>query len=69
MTYTFATLEVSQLAYDEIRSKLLEAGYDQAVLRDRDVELLDMRGIALNRGPEVSWRAVMPANGTRKPRT
>lgn len=49
MTYTFATLEVSAGAYHEIRAKLLEAGYDHAILPERHEgqELIDMRGIAL----------------------
>lgn len=48
-TYTFAKLEVSQQAYDEIREKLVEAGYEHAFGLDDDVELMDMHGIALVR--------------------
>jgi hypothetical protein len=48
MTYTFATLEVSQLAYDEVRAKLLAAGYEHAITSDSsEEELIDMHGIAL----------------------
>jgi hypothetical protein len=48
MTYTFATLEVSRLAYDEVRAKLLEAGYEHAITSDSsEEELIDMHGIAL----------------------
>lgn len=44
MTYTFATLDISQVAYDEIAAKLRAAGYDQAFLEDGQI---DMHGIAL----------------------
>lgn len=50
-TYTFTTLEISREAYDEIRAKLVEAGY-QHTLREEDsdgAELIDMHGIALKR--------------------
>jgi hypothetical protein len=49
MTYTFAKLEVSQAVYDEIRAKLVEAGYEHAFGLDDEVELIDMHGIALVR--------------------
>lgn len=52
MTYTFAKLEVSQFAYDEIRAKLVEAGYEHAFGVDDEVELIDMHGIALVRAPD-----------------
>lgn len=51
-TYTFAKLGVSQSAYDEIREKLVEAGYEHAFGTDDEVELIDMHGIALMRAPE-----------------
>lgn len=44
-THTFATLEVSQAAFDEIEKKLREAGYDHAFVDG----LIDMHGIALER--------------------
>ena len=47
MTYTYAELEISPAAYDEIEAKLKAAGYDQALHDGR----LDMEGIALTRGP------------------
>lgn len=57
MTYTYAVLEVSPAAYQEIRAKLVAAGYQDAVHVDRDggatrrrTELLDMHGIALQEG-------------------
>lgn len=31
MTYTYATMQLSKAAYDEIKSKLLAAGYDHAI--------------------------------------
>jgi microcystin degradation protein MlrC len=45
MTYTFATMAVSGAAFDEIKAKLIEAGYGHAI-RDDGVTL-DMHGIAL----------------------
>lgn len=47
MTYTYAILQVSQAVYDEIRSELTAAGYDQEVLGDKLGPILDMHGIAL----------------------
>lgn len=44
MTYTYATLEISRAAYDEIYEKLKAAGYDSAI---EDEGLIDMHGIAL----------------------
>jgi hypothetical protein len=43
-THTYATLEVSRAAYDEIRKKLEDAGYQHAFHEDG---LIDMHGIAL----------------------
>ena len=51
MTYTFAKLEVSQSTYDEVRAKLVEAGYEHAFGMDDEVELIDMHGIALVPSP------------------
>lgn len=50
MTYTYAILEISQAAYDEIRTKLAEAGYDQAFhTHEGDfTEVIDMHGIGLS---------------------
>lgn len=45
MTYTYALLEVSQTAYDEIAAKLRAAGYDHAFGAEGE---MDMHGIALN---------------------
>ncbi len=50
-THTLATLAVSPDAYTETRDALVVAGYDHAVLTDKDGETLDMTGIALARDP------------------
>jgi hypothetical protein len=49
MTHTYATLEVSRAAYDEIASKLREAGYDHVFIPDRigAAPTIDMHGIGL----------------------
>ena len=49
VTHTYAIMEVSQETFDEIRAKLLEAGYDDQIHPTRylAIELLDMHGIAL----------------------
>lgn len=47
MTYTYAILEVSKAAYDEIYKKLMEAGYNQAFHKDDEAVVIDMHGIAL----------------------
>ena len=48
MTYTFVHLEVSQSVYDEIRAKLVEAGYQHTLVTGSDErEVIDMHGIAL----------------------
>jgi hypothetical protein len=49
VTYTYAILEVSGPAYDEIRKKLEEAGYNHAFDEDGNI---DMRGIALSKEPD-----------------
>lgn len=51
-TYTFATLEVSAEAYDEIKRKLLDAGYQHQIVESdsREGDVVDMHGIGLVRG-------------------
>lgn len=44
MSYTVATMEVSKACFDEIKQKLLEAGYDHAISEDG---MLDMTHIGL----------------------
>ena len=55
MTYTYVTMDVSPAAYEEIKQKLLDAGYHQA-LHDREgrngFPALDMHGIAITCQPE-----------------
>lgn len=50
-THTYAILEVSASAYDEIKSKLEAAGYQHAFHDDKDEDgiVIDMHGIALKR--------------------
>lgn len=43
-THTYVTLEVSQAAYNEIATKLREAGYDHVFGDDGEI---DMHGLAL----------------------
>lgn len=58
-TYTYAVLEVSKAAYDEIRAKLEAAGYQHAFHSDSDhPELIDMNGIAL--APEAEGNSHEP---------
>lgn len=44
MTYTYAELEISRAAWDEIAQKLRAAGYDHAFV---DENTIDMHGIGL----------------------
>jgi hypothetical protein len=46
-THTFAVLEVSQAAYDEIAAKLKAADYGYCFLGSDGVPVIDMGGIAL----------------------
>ena len=46
-THTFATLAVSKAAYEEIKQKLLAAGYQHAIFESDNQEVIDMHGIAL----------------------
>lgn len=57
MTYTYAIMKVSQKVYDEVRAKLVAAGYaDQIDLNGN----LDMHGIDLNVEPKKTCKEVMP---------
>jgi histidinol phosphatase-like PHP family hydrolase len=44
-TRTYATMDVSKAVFDEVKQKLLDAGYDHAILNNG--KTLDMNGIAL----------------------
>lgn len=47
-THTYAVMEVSPHTFAEVKARLLEAGYSQAVIEDGDGgEALDMHGVAL----------------------
>jgi hypothetical protein len=46
-TRTYAILEVTPEIYNQIRKLLAEAGYEHAFHGDRDGEVIDMHGIAL----------------------
>lgn len=49
-TYTYAVLEVSDAAYDEIAEKLIAAGYAHVFHNG----VMDMHGIALSIGRDAS---------------
>ena len=51
-THTYATMDVSKATFEEIRSKLMAAGYDHAEQRNDGVVMLDMHGIALTKEAE-----------------
>lgn len=46
-THTFVTMDLSEAAFNEIRQKLQDAGYEHAFIEEG---LIDMRGIAVQRG-------------------
>ena len=48
MSYTYAILKVSAAVYDEVRSKLILAGYEDQLHASNDGEVIDMHGIALS---------------------
>lgn len=47
MTYTYAILEISSSAYNEIKEKLEKAGYQDQFHEDKGSVVIDMHGIAL----------------------
>lgn len=51
MTHTYATLEVSAAAYDEVKSRLLAVDYGHTI---NDEGEIDMHGIALVRESDSS---------------
>ena len=66
-THTYALLEVSPQAFDEIATLLREAGYDHVFVSHSDGDtVIDMHGIALERGPAED--PVQPAAGPRSAR-
>lgn len=46
-TYTFAVLELSPAAYEEIHSKLKAAGYSHQFHVEQERTVIDMHGIAV----------------------
>lgn len=47
-THTFATMQVTALTFEEIKSRLLAAGYDHAIHDNPDGgTIIDMHGIGL----------------------
>lgn len=50
MTHTYALLELSQSAYDEIAGKMRDAGYGHAF--DKEEGAIDMHGIGVSRAAE-----------------
>jgi hypothetical protein len=52
-TYTYVTLEVSESAYNEIATKLKNAGYDHVFHKEGSRVLIDMHGLALDVEPSI----------------
>ena len=53
MTYTYAILEISQSAFDEIKAKLETAGYQNQFVKTADGIEIDMHGIAVKAKKET----------------
>lgn len=52
MTRTYAVMQLSKAAYDEIKGKLLDAGYNHAIHENSSYGVvLDMHGIAVAEDP------------------
>ena len=47
MSYSYAVLEVSKEAFDEIAHRLYQAGYSHAFHREDGEVVIDMQGIAI----------------------
>lgn len=47
VTHTYAILDVSPACYQEIKDKLIDAGYLEHLHREVDYELVVMEGLAL----------------------
>lgn len=60
-TYTFAILEVSPAAYEEIAGKLRAADYGHCFHKDSGRIVIDMQGIALQSANAVSAQPVETA--------
>lgn len=55
-THTFALLELSESAFDEIKEKLKEAGYEHAFMEEDGKLTIDMHGIGVTMGKEIEIR-------------
>lgn len=51
MTHSFAVLEVNGYVFQEIKNKLIEAGYGHALIRSKNGFTIDMHGLALKEEP------------------
>lgn len=49
MTHTYAEMEISAAAWDEIAQKLIEADYQHSFIKEDGSYILDMHGIGLTR--------------------
>lgn len=47
MTYSYVIMGVSESAYNEVKAKLKDAGYEHAIHEEDGKTVLDMHGIAL----------------------
>lgn len=59
MTHTYAILEVSEAAYDEIKAKLTDANCIHAFHGFHD-DVIDMHGIALKKSDEICSKCKQP---------
>ncbi len=57
MTHTYAILEISRAAYEEIAAKLEAAGYQHAFHENDGEAVIDMHGIAVKNGDAVVTKA------------
>lgn len=67
MTHTFAELQISCAAFDEIKAKFEAAGYDHALLQMDDGITIDMHGVGLTRAkpPDLSRSAGIEPRSSR----
>lgn len=52
-THTYVILELSRAAFDEIKTKMLHAGYHFAFDEQKDKTIIDMHGIAVMEDDEI----------------
>jgi hypothetical protein len=63
-SHTFAILELSEAAYNEIRLKLHRAGYEHAFIQQDSRPVIDMHGIAV----ALENKEDSPTQETKKPK-